>query len=85
LWEHYVIDLHMKYVFFINDKMEIAQISFKRFLAISKEYGREVKPKHKLRDKRTVGERLLAGKLRFTGADGHANAPVAGQERGDMC
>jgi hypothetical protein len=57
-WKHYMEDLHMKSIFFIDNK-KVAQIPFTKFLEISKPYG-IIAPKNSLRKRRAIAEKLLA-------------------------
>jgi hypothetical protein len=66
-WRHYVHDLHMKYIFFIDNHKQVARISFTKFLEISNEYSVKVKASNALlAEKRAIAEELLGKKLKFT-------------------
>ena len=62
-YEHYVHDLHMKYIFFVkNDK--VAKISFPRILKASSRYRMTAVGKA-LKERRAVADKLMGRLLKF--------------------
>ena len=63
-WSHYVRDLHMKYVFFVQDG-RVAKISFDKILRQSERYKILARDR-KLDERRIIADKLMKSKLIFS-------------------